>query len=179
MSKRRKQYKNKVTTVVPNVEIELSTGAVVRCMPILASIEAVRQTVEQPEKPTYEMKDAGGAVMHIPYDQAAIDDPTTSPEDKALWAKYLADSAAASRQANTRIYNRIIRRGIKIIKGGIGSGGLSKAAFTAELKEDEIDVPENKTAFHRLYVRLEIIATPDDFEAIMLGIGITGYQVGN
>ncbi len=172
MSKRKKQYRNKVQTTAPTVEIELSTGAIVRCLPILAGIEAIRNTIEFPEKPTYVIKGVGGSEVETAYDQAAIDDPSTPEEDKAAWAEYLADFAAVTTRRNTLVFNRVIRRGIKVIKGGMGSGGISKADFIAELKEDGADVPEGKGAFNRLYVRLEIILTPQDFEAIMTGIAI-------
>jgi len=167
MAKKRKTYRKQVTSSTTDVEVTLSTGVTVRCFPIVATLDAIRNTVPLPDKPTYTMTDVAKAKIDIEYDQAAIDDENTPPEDKKAWTHYLQEAQKAQAERSHRIYSRIARRGIKVI-----GGGMSKSEFIEELEADGITPPENKHAFNLLYTQLEVIATPDDFQAVMIGISV-------
>lgn len=161
---KRKKHTRKVES--PEVEIEMSTGTIVRCLPISATLAAIRNTVQLPSVPTYTMKDVAGSEIDVEYDQAAIDDEHTPQEDKEAWAEYQRELAKATAERNKRLYSRVCRKGIKKVKG------ISMGKFIEDLKEDGIEPPTDKKKLDRLYADLEIFASPDDFNQVLMGISL-------
>ena len=160
--------RKKHTRVVETQEVLVtcSTGTTVRCLPISATLQAIRETVKLPDPPTYQMKDVAGSVLDVEYDQDAIDDPNTPEEDKQAWAEYQQALAEATAERNRRIFSRVCRRGIKVVDG------LSMGQFIKDLKEDGIDAPTDKTKLKKLYAELEVFASPDDFNQVLMGISL-------
>jgi len=159
---KRKKHTRIVET--QQVLVTCSTGTVVECLPIANTLEAVRNTVELPAKPTYSMKDVAGSEIDVEYDQAAIDDPNTPQADKDAWAEYLVKNAEAEAERNRRIYSRVARKGIKIVKGP------SMGEFIDDLKADGIEPPTDKNKLKRLLADLEVFASKDDFNQVLMGI---------
>ena len=161
---KRKQHTRIVET--QEVLVTCSTGTVVQCLPISNTLAAIRNTVELPDAPTYTMKDVAGAEIDVVYDQVAIDDPNTPQEDKDAWAAYQVALAEATAERNSRLYSRVCRKGIKVVKG------LSMGKFINELKEDGIEPPTDEAKLKRLYADLEVFASPDDFNQVLMGISL-------
>ena len=161
---KRKKHTRKVE--FPDVTIETSNGTVVRCLPIANSLQAIRNTVELPSPPTYQMTDVAGSVIDVEYDQAAIDDENTPQEDKDAWKQYQKDLAEATRQRNDRIYALVIKKGIEVVKG------TTIGQFCEELHEMGIDPPADKTKLRRLHADVEIFSCPQDFTQVMVGISM-------
>jgi len=159
-----KRKKHTRTVETQEVIVTMSTGTIVQCLPISLSLAAIRNTVDLPDVPTYTQTDVAGAEMEHEYDQKAIDDKHTPQEDKDAWAEYKVQLVKASTERSMRIYSRVARKGIKVIKG------LSMGKFIADLKEDGIDPPTDKKELKRLYADLEIFACPDDFNQVLMGI---------
>jgi len=121
------------------IVVTTSSGWEVECQPVADLLLRVGQNLVEPEPPTvptYTVTGAGGETDQRPYDQEAIDDPSTPDEDRERWAAYLdarADYDAEMDRVETRrneMRGRFMAlRGAKITAGIMRASGLAQEAL--------------------------------------------------
>jgi len=113
--------------------------------------QRVQNSVEFPDKPTYDAETAGGAIEHHPIDQTVVDDPSNTPEEKAEYAaklaKYNVDYAAAQSIQSERINNFLFANGLEI---DIPLEELEE--WIAELEFNGLQLPKSKIEQKFMYI---------------------------
>jgi len=162
------------------IVVTTSSGWEVECQPVADLLLRVGQNLVEPEPPTvptYTVTGAGGETDQRPYDQEAIDDPSTPDEDRERWAAYLdarADYDAEMDRVETRrneMRGRFMAlRGAKVrrLPENLDAWADEQwALFGFEIEDG--DLP-HATALQLAYIDNEVIRTQDDGAKITAGI---------
>lgn len=140
-------------------EYTTSNGVVVEIKSVPPYLlDQLFQQINYPIKPTYSTVTAGGEKEVFEHDETTLE----TPEDKAIWAKYQAEQAAAELQENELMMNVMLLKGINVdTENGHYHDWLEEQAFLG------IKLPESKPALKVQYIKTEVLANPEDIAQLM------------
>ena len=136
----------------------------------------VQNSVEFPEKPTYEAITAGGAVEKHVIDQTVVDDPTNTQEEKADYESklrlYEEELHAAQVLQTTRVNDFLFTKGLEIEP-------ISDVELMEWIEESEmfgIEISDKPLKRKLQYVKTRVIGNTQDFgkllNAVMEATGV-------
>lgn len=137
-------------------EYTTSTGVTIQLKPIAPNyLERIRQQIEWPKPPTYEVEVLGGAKETIYHTDKSV----STDEEKAAWAAFEAKRDAANIEYFTRRSKAVIRRCVVV--------DLPADDTWVKLQEqDGIDIPTDPEMRRQHYIETEVIGNHTDVFAI-------------
>ena len=141
------------------MDYELKPISVVKMQKLQASVEKrFKAQGKILEPPTYITKLPNGAEQKHEYDLEAIEDPSTSEEDKALWEQYQKDLAEFNVELSNASMNMILYDGVKC---------EVNEEWIEEQRWMGIDIPDNKFDLKVHYLQTEVFMTPIDIQKVI------------
>jgi len=157
--------------------VTLSTGKKVTILGVSHMyFQDVQNSVEFPEKPTYEAATAGGAVEEHIIDQTVVDDPTNTLEEKAGYESklraYEEEYHAAQVLQTVRVNDFLFTKGLEIEP-------ISDKELMEWIEESEmfgIEISDKPLKRKLQYVKTRVIGNTQDFgkliNAVMEATGV-------